>query len=1007
MFRKHIALLVALSMIVPLFLIFPASSAGASAPYTSNVIVNSPSRPGDKIDPSIAVESNTTIHAVWEDINGTFSRIFYSKSTNGGLSFGPDKRIDAIPADRTFVLAQEPVVAVNSTGAIFVVWSDNSTQDGTGHDIFRLFICRSTDGGQHFSVPSLVTTTYKGNQTRPDIAVSDGYVDLVWVEDNRVDTDIYFARSADGATFSTPAHVDKGTAHTIQQSPSISVQGQKVFVCWHDNREDPQFDIYGAISTNGGLSFGGSHTDFKISDAVGSSRQDWPDSVILPDGRIVVVWEDQRTGDFDIRSAVSSGGSTFGASVKVSDDPSNFVQSEPKIAADGRGIVSVAYRDNRLGDYHIFATSSVNATSFTPSVVVNDNSLAAQRSPTIADSPNGTAYVCFSDNRTGKENIYLSARYNLAPSCAIDYPIDNLPLPPGVVTIAGHANDPESYPGLEVEVRISNHTSAVDSGWMTAFYDGHYNWNISVDTALYANGRYLIQARAWDGASYSKVAEVNATFDNGVQPYVDLVARASDISFDPASPVAGDNVSFSAEIWNLGTKSATNVDVWFYQGNTKIGYNVISAIDSGKSATAEIRFIAAEGTFNMKVAVDPQDKIPEKNETNNNATKQLVVGPAPVPLPDLEVTAQNITYSPSIVHVGDPVQFSVKIYNKGDAGIGGVKVRFEIDGLYIGQQTTDWIPAKDARFVYQGWTPTQANLGNRTLTVTVDPTEETNDSNFSNNQASIVFEVKSASVYKPDLAVSDSSITISPAHPVVGQNVSLNVMVSNVGDLDASNVEVTLYLDGSKYGGVQVIPTIQAGENPQVATWYWTATLGMHSLRFVVDEANKIQELNESNNTANATLSVTQVNYLRPDLSITQSSIAMSPNPPEKGMVIKFNVTVANIGNDSARNFAVTLTMDGAVMTNTTVPFLAAGSTIVVSGAWMAIAGSHTFSATADSGRTVNESSETNNQASVTLTFPADPVNFPWEWVLLAVALVILALGAFAYVRARKRRSAK
>jgi uncharacterized membrane protein YczE len=55
----------------------------------------------------------------------------------------------------------------------------------------------------------------------------------------------------------------------------------------------------------------------------------------------------------------------------------------------------------------------------------------------------------------------------------------------------------------------------------------------------------------------------------------------------------------------------------------------------------------------------------------------------------------------------------------------------------------------------------------------------------------------------------------------------------------------------------------------------------------------------------------------------------------------------------------------------------------------------------------INESSEADNQASVSSSLPSDPVSFPWEWILLAVALVVLGLGAFSYLRAKKGKQPK
>ena len=998
MFHKHISLLVVLSLIVPILFILPIGNANADAPFTSNVLVNSSYTTGDQITPRLCVESNTTVHAVWEDIQDSASRIFYAKSINGGASFGARVRVDSISSPGSFVVAENPALAVNSTHSIFVVWSDNST--GT----YRIYLSNSDDDGGHFSPAVLVTSTFKGNQTRPSIAIDNDIIYMVWAEFNQIDHDIKFA-TLNGVAFSTPIQVDTGPRRSIQQFPVIAVQGTRVFVAWHDSRDDGLFDIYGAVSNNKGVDFGNPKVNVEISHAANDTEQTRPAAIILPDGRIVVIWQDGRNGNLDIYSAISTNnGVSFGTNFKVSDDPGNGDQSDPSICSDARGVVSIAYRDNRLGEYHISSAYSNNATSYAASIMVNDDSMASQRSPAIEASPNGTALVGFSDNRAVNQNIYLSQRYNQAPSCLFDNPVNGSTLGHGRQEFEALAADPESYPGLIVQIKLVSTANGIDTEWMTAHFNGYF-WNITVDTAAYPNGDYIVQARSYDGAVFSPVVEIAVVFDNGAQAYVDLTITSSRIKFDPASPVSGQTVFISAEVWNLGNSDASGVEVRFSRDSTVIGYIILDTIAAGNHSTAEVDWTAQQGTFVMKVDVDPLRKVDlEANYSNNNASKQLVVAAAPILEPDLEMTSQNITLAPTVIHVGDVVNITAKIYNSGKAGVAGVPVLFEMDTLYFAQQTTDWIPPVDARIVYQTWT---ATLGQHTLTVNIDPMQTSNDSNFTNNVASVQLTVVPASVMKPDIAISNASLTVSPQNPVVGANVTFSVLVSNVGDQPASNVKVSFYLDGQPLGDPIIIPQLMNGENPQDVSINWTATLGNHGLLVKVDEQNAIAELNETNNTAYATFLVHQVNVLRPNLSVSSQSIVLTPDPAVKGKVLKFNVTVTNLGNGSATNVLVLMKVDGTEIASPSINYIGPGESRLVVGQWIATGGDHTFTVIVDPNGIINESSEADNQASVSFSLPADPVSFPWEWILLAVALVVLGLGAFSYLRAKKGKQPK
>jgi uncharacterized repeat protein (TIGR01451 family) len=273
--------------------------------------------------------------------------------------------------------------------------------------------------------------------------------------------------------------------------------------------------------------------------------------------------------------------------------------------------------------------------------------------------------------------------------------------------------------------------------------------------------------------------------------------------------------------------------------------------------------------------------------------------------------------------------------------------------------------------------------------------------------ASVPLTVVAVNTLKPDIAISNSSITVSPLNPIVGDNVTFAVLVSNVGDVSASNVIVSFYLDGQLLLPNRTIAMLEAGQNPQDVSTNWTAKLGTHTLVVKVDEQNTINELNESNNTASATFAVHLPNVLKPDLYVSSQSIVLDPSTPVKGQVLRFNVTVTNLGNDSASNVLVLMKVDGNDIGSPTVNYIGPNGVRLVTGQWVATAGAHTFTVTLDPSNSVNESNEANNQASVSFSLPSDPVAFPWEWILLGVALIVLVFGAYSFTRAKKGKKPK
>src|SRR5438552_683341 len=86
----------------------------------------------------IAVDSKGNINVVWDE-SGIFD-IFFSRSTDGGVTFSPRKNISNNAGSSVF-----PQIAADSNGNINVVWEDSTPGN------FCILFTRSSDGGITFS----------------------------------------------------------------------------------------------------------------------------------------------------------------------------------------------------------------------------------------------------------------------------------------------------------------------------------------------------------------------------------------------------------------------------------------------------------------------------------------------------------------------------------------------------------------------------------------------------------------------------------------------------------------------------------------------------------------------------------------------------------------------------------------------------------------------------------------------------------------------------------------
>jgi hypothetical protein len=116
----------------------------------------------------------------------------------------------------------DPSIAVEPNGAIDVVFDANSTTD-----MLALFT-RSTDGGATFSTP---LTLAKGGASVPVVSLdSCGGIDVAWAGN----TDIFFSRSTDGATFAPPTNLSN--AATSEFDPLIGTDSNgSAYVVWENS----------------------------------------------------------------------------------------------------------------------------------------------------------------------------------------------------------------------------------------------------------------------------------------------------------------------------------------------------------------------------------------------------------------------------------------------------------------------------------------------------------------------------------------------------------------------------------------------------------------------------------------------------------------------------------------------------------------------------------------------------------------------------------------------------
>jgi hypothetical protein len=195
--------------------------------------------------PKIAFGSSGDKYITWE----ANSNIYFTSAASDSTSFTKSIQIDGGTNQQT-----RPSIATYGISTVYIVWRDE--RDGSSGDIY---FDKSTDKGVNWGTDKRVESTNKGAivQDRPDIAVdAGGNIHIVWEDLRSSNRQIYYANSTDGgSTFGTNIRVDDSQSNIEGREPSIDAgKTNKVYVTWKDNRNlnnDIYFSRWGLASQMG------------------------------------------------------------------------------------------------------------------------------------------------------------------------------------------------------------------------------------------------------------------------------------------------------------------------------------------------------------------------------------------------------------------------------------------------------------------------------------------------------------------------------------------------------------------------------------------------------------------------------------------------------------------------------------------------------------------------------------------------------------------------------------
>jgi len=315
-----------------LFFIFCISSTLSSQVIKDDFRVNDDTTGGDNYHPDIEILENGEAMVVWRDGRNGAPNIYGQPYDNTGTPAGTNFKVGTRPGN---VTEDRPAVS-SYHDSLLVIWQYGYAQ---------WLLSNGTQSGSSFNLQS-------GSVLDPDVAVSDSGFFVVWEYSvSGSGYEIFLKRfNLDGDSIGQRIIVNDDETSNNQNDPSIAMDMRGNFVVvWDDYRSGSDYDIYGQLFDASGNKVG---SNFLINDDDASLYQYNPSCAMDSAGNFVVVWEDNRNGDFDIygqRFDPSGDTTGLGENFLINDDGGSWNQYNPSCGMDKSGNFVASWGDDRDG----------------------------------------------------------------------------------------------------------------------------------------------------------------------------------------------------------------------------------------------------------------------------------------------------------------------------------------------------------------------------------------------------------------------------------------------------------------------------------------------------------------------------------------------------------------------------------------------------------------------------------------------------------------------------------
>ena len=426
-------------------------------------------------------------------------------------------------------------------------------------------------------------------------------------------------------------------------------------------------------------------------------------------------------------------------------------------------------------------------------------------------------------------------------------------------SVRGHITDAGEENGTteEVQVRVTYKYRPTGGGplstgvlvdWHQAF--GTVNWTTNFDLPNFEE----------DEDIDAETLQIEVKSRNEFEQWSNTTKNThniGEISLEVYSPSSQDIVSGNVEIngllktvngaqlqWRLGTDDWKNMTYYSGSGNEEIQWSMpwdTRNNDDGIQRFS-VRFVSGAGVAS--------EEIRTTIEIDNNP-----------PSPDLMfrtgISIQEYGIPMTETYVNTFLEVRAQIRNIGDLSADELSIYLLEDGFRRDEIIIQSIGSGDIIEISLSWNP--STVGNKQLTISLDPLDDIEENNESDNDISIIFPV----LQRPqgvDLAFRDGAVKTEPSIPRPNEQFLITGRIDNLGSSDAMNVGATLWFK-SELGWTEITSTtisLIVGQGAsQVAFAHISNKVGPIEMKITI-QGETLSDLDWSNNEIITTILVDQ-----------------------------------------------------------------------------------------------------------------------------------------------------